>query len=252
MPWQVAAAVVAAVFATSAVSSVFGMAGGMMLMGVLAWLLPVAPAMVLHGAVQATANGYRAWLNRQDVVWPIFLRYCAGSLVAVALMMAVRWLPDKTAVFLLMGAVPFAAWAVPQRWAPDAQRPMAAMLCGLLVTGLQLGGGVAGALLDVFFVRTTLTRHQVVATKAVTQVLSHAAKLAYFGWWLQLAAGDGGALPNWVLAAGMATALAGTLAGKNVLDRLSDAQFRAYTQRLVLAIGGVMLWRGAVLWWRGG
>ena len=50
-------AILATVLATSVLSGILGMAGGMLLMAVLVSLLPVSGAMVLHGAVQAMANG---------------------------------------------------------------------------------------------------------------------------------------------------------------------------------------------------
>ena len=49
-----------ATLATAFLSSIFGMLGGLILMGVLANLLPVSAAMVLHGLIQLTSNGYRA------------------------------------------------------------------------------------------------------------------------------------------------------------------------------------------------
>ena len=60
-------------FATAFLSSIFGMLGGLILMGVLISFLPVGPAMVLHGLIQATSNGYRAWINRKDINWKIIL-----------------------------------------------------------------------------------------------------------------------------------------------------------------------------------
>ncbi len=50
------------VLVSALISGVFGMAGGLTLMGVLAGMLPVATAMLLHGAVQMVSNGYRAFL----------------------------------------------------------------------------------------------------------------------------------------------------------------------------------------------
>ena len=48
-----------ATFATAFLSSIFGMLGGLILMGILISFLSVGPAMVLHGLIQATSNGYR-------------------------------------------------------------------------------------------------------------------------------------------------------------------------------------------------
>lgn len=249
-----AAAIGAVVFLTSAISGIFGMSGGMILMGFLAWVLPVSTAMMLHGATQAAANGYRAVLNRADIDWRIFGRYIIGSMLGLALLTAIAYVPDKVTMYLLLGLVPFAAAAVPQRWALDVTKRGAAEICGFLVTLLNLSAGVAGALLDVFFVRTSLTRHQVVATKAVTQTLSHILKLVYFGLILRVAAGEAAAgagpaavLPWWIFLAVIPLSMAGTTAGKKVLDRMTDSNFRVWSQRITLAIGAVLLWRGLSL-----
>ena len=45
--------------ATSFLSGIFGMAGGMILIGVLLALLPLPEAMVLHGVTQMASNGWR-------------------------------------------------------------------------------------------------------------------------------------------------------------------------------------------------
>jgi hypothetical protein len=57
----------ASVVATSFLSGVFGMAGGMVLMGILLALLSVEKAMVVHGIAQFASNGWRAaiwWRHR--------------------------------------------------------------------------------------------------------------------------------------------------------------------------------------------
>ena len=46
--------------ATSFLSGIFGMAGGMILIGVLLVLLPVQTAMVLHAVTQIASCGWRA------------------------------------------------------------------------------------------------------------------------------------------------------------------------------------------------
>ena len=63
--------IIIATFATAFLSSIFGMLGGLILMGILVSILSVGPAMVLHGLIQTTSNGYRAWLNRRDIKWEI-------------------------------------------------------------------------------------------------------------------------------------------------------------------------------------
>lgn len=253
MSLLLAASIAAVAFITSAISGVFGMSGGMILMGYLAFVLPVSAAMMMHGATQATANGYRAILNWRDIDWKIFGRYLIGALAGLAILTAIAYVPGKVTMYLLLGTVPFLAAALPQRYALDVTKRGAAEICGLLVTLLNLTAGVAGALLDVFFVRTQLTRHQVVATKAVTQTLSHIQKLVYFGIIVREVASDtpgvhaGAELPWWIFVAVIPLSMLGTTAGKRVLDGMTDTNFRLWSQRITLAIGAVLLAQGLAL-----
>ena len=61
LPVLAALAVVAVV--TSLISGIFGMAGGMLLIGFLLFVVPVQTAMVMHGVTQIAANGWRAFLR---------------------------------------------------------------------------------------------------------------------------------------------------------------------------------------------
>ncbi|HWA23372.1 MAG TPA: sulfite exporter TauE/SafE family protein [Caulobacterales bacterium] len=227
----------AAVFGTSVLSGVIGMAGGLLLMGIFTALLPVAAAMVTQGSVQFIANGGRAFLHRRHIQWRIVAIYMAGSLVIAGLLAAAAYQPSKRWVFLFLGLVPLAVWTPKSWFSVDASKPAHALLCSVLVSGFNILAGSAGPLLDVFFVRTSLTRHQIVATKATTQSFSHLTKIAYYGA-LLLGAERGEALPPaWFFAAMIPISFAGTWAGGLVLDRLSDVHFKTLTRWFVTVIG---------------
>ena len=66
-------------FLTAMLSGIFGMAGGLVLMGALAFVLPVSAAFVTHGLLQLVANGWRAVLHRQHLSWPIIWNYALAS-----------------------------------------------------------------------------------------------------------------------------------------------------------------------------
>src|SRR5918993_3020258 len=65
MTFGAAAALAVAVFATSFLSGIFGLAGGLVLMGMLLLFLPVTTPMVLHAITQMASNGSRAFLWRR-------------------------------------------------------------------------------------------------------------------------------------------------------------------------------------------
>jgi len=143
---------------------------------------------------------------------------------------------------------------IPKAWVDiNVERRFQAELCGFLVQTLNTIAGVAGPLLDLFFVKSQLPRQAVVATKAITQVMAHAVKIAFWGWplltLLTAPTGDTmvGLPPLWVFALVIPLSLAGTWLGGLILDRMTDANFRTWTKWIVTATGAVYLWQGVSL-----
>lgn len=218
---------------TSALSAVLGMAGGLVLMAISATLLPVAAAMVFQGSVQLVANGGRALMLWRHIRWRSVGTYAAGAALAMLAMRQVAWRPDADAVLLLLGLTPFAARLLPPF---DFTRRDHAIFCGALVAGVQILAGVAGPLLDVFFVDSPLDRRGVVACKAATQTLSHAIKL---GFWAPLLV-NGEPSPALILGACVAAVL-GTALGRRLLERFSEGSFRKATRWTVMGIGAACI-----------
>lgn len=240
---------IAAAFLTAAISGVFGMAGGLMLKGALALVLPVSATFVTHGLLQLVANGWRAILHRRHVAWPIVAVYALGSLIAAVIMGFIAVEPTKATLYLLMGVVPGLLWIPPTWLRLDAEKPLHAFASGLSVTGLNLTAGVAGPLLDIFFVRTELTRHTIVATKAATQVFAHLAKIVVYGAPL-IALHGKGLPPSWVFVAAVPLSMVGTVVGGRILERMDDVNFKRLSRLIVTATGLVYLAWSAQLYLR--
>jgi uncharacterized membrane protein YfcA len=236
--------ILAGVFVTAFISGVFGMAGGLILMGILALVLPVSAAMVVHGVVQSVSNGWRAILHFRWIDWRILGIYLVGSAAAAGLLAWATFELSKPWLFIALGLVPAVIW-LPKRWVHfDAARPLHAIGCGFSVTGLNVVAGVSGPLLDVFFADTERDRRSIVATKAATQVVSHFVKIAYY----ILPALGAGALPQaqWLFIAAP-LAILGTTLGARFLAMMSDIQFRQWTKWIVSAIGLAYVVRGLLL-----
>lgn len=246
MSAAVALVLLLVVLISATVSGVFGMAGGLVLMGTLALVTPVSAAMVTHGAVQLLSNGWRAVWHRQHVRWRIIAGYGLGSALVASALVTVTYEPSKAWVYLMLGLVPGLAWLPKHRLHLDAARPTHAVACGVTVTGLNVIAGVAGPLLDVFFVRSDLTRHEIVATKAATQAFSHLVKMVFYGVPL-LDAATTGLPPWWFFAAAAPLAMMGAWLGGMVLDRMSDVNFLHATRWIVTAIGALYLIQAATL-----
>ena len=238
--------ILAATFATAFLSSIFGMLGGLILMGILISFLPVGPAMVLHGLIQTTSNGYRAWLNRADINWKIVLTLLIGSSISLIILFFIAFQPSQILVIFALGLLPFIAWAVPKELSLDVTKPIIGVLAGGVVVGTNLIAGVGGPLLDIFFQRVEMTRHQVVATKAVAQTIGHISKIIFFGGLLVSFNTE-----NWpnltFLIFAIILSVIGTTLGKKVLDIIDDAIFFRWTQLIVLSVGGIFIIRGLFL-----
>ncbi len=220
------------------------MAGGLIFMGVIASMMGVAQAMVVHGAVQSVSNGSRALMLRGHIRWDILRHMLIGALPAIALLSLIAFVPSKSALFITLGLLPILLWLPRRLLAFDAERRRDAVLCGALVMGLNLSAGVAGPALDMFFIKTSLRREQIVATKAVAMFGSHMVKIVYFGAALIKASELAGLPPLWVFAVAAPCVIAGTFIGTRILKRLSDVGFRQYTKWLVTVIGAVYVVRG--------
>jgi uncharacterized protein len=90
-PLLTTALVALAVFATSTLSGVFGMAGGLVLLAILLAMLPVATAIAVQGAIQIVANGSRAWFSRAHIDWRVLGVICSGLAAAAVLLYILRY-----------------------------------------------------------------------------------------------------------------------------------------------------------------
>jgi len=232
---------------SSFLSGVFGMAGGMVLLGVLLVFLDVAAGMVLFSVIQFFANAWRAVQWWGFVRWRIFWFYCLGAAVAFVAMRLIEFIPDKALVYLLLGLMPFLVELIPSRARPNIEWRGVPFLTGVLTTIVQFLTGVGGLFLDIFFQKSALDRKTTLATKAVTQTASHVLRAIYF-----ISFGSiGDEIGLWTLMVSIMLAIGGTALAPYVIERISDHDFRQWTRAIIFIISSVYLVRAAWLFWQG-
>src|SRR4051812_20619248 len=136
---------------TAFLSGLFGMAGGLILIGILLALMPLPTAMVLHAITQMASNGWRALLWRRHIRWRPVAVYLVGCALALGTWSITRYVPDKPVALLLLGVTPFMARLMPPSLKPDPESIWQGALYGWLCMGLMLMTGVSGPLMDTFF-----------------------------------------------------------------------------------------------------
>lgn len=234
---------------TAFLSGLFGMAGGLILIGVLLALMPLPTAMVLHAITQMASNGWRALLWRAHIRWRPVANYLVGCAIALAAWSLARY-ADKPTALLMLGATPFMARLLPSNIKPDPDQLWQGSVYGTICMGLMLMTGVSGPLLDTFFLGGDFGRREKVATKAMCQLVSHFTKLIYFGGIIDQAATLDPVLAGVAILASML----GTTLARRILEAMTDQQFVAWSNKLIstiacyyIAYGGWLLVRTPVL-----
>jgi len=221
------AVVWAVAFATSILSAVVGMAGGMTLLAAMLVLMPPLVAIPLHGLIQLASNGSRSVIQRKHARFDIVGRYALLLLPAGILGIWVAQGLPESAIRMAIGVfVLFATWmptALLLGTHPETSDSHRRFVVLGGVTGfLGVTLGATGPLIAPFFLNLGLTRQALVGTKAACQALGHLAKIVIYG-------GIGFAFLDHVplLAGSIVAVIAGTWVGSRVLDRVSERAFVA-------------------------
>jgi uncharacterized membrane protein YfcA len=238
----------ATILATSFIAGVFGMAGGMILLGVLLLYFDVATGMVMFSLLQFSANVSRVTLWRKFILWPVFFQFVAGGAVAFGLMRLIAFIPDKATVYLVLGGMPFLVETLPKTWRPNIEWRYVPYASGFLTTIVLLIAGSGGLFLDVFFQKSQLDRKTTVATKAICHTFGHVFRVGYFA---PLGGIAGATAPLWAIAGAIALAVGGTALAPLVLNRMTDHGFRQWTRAIILGVSASYLARAGWLFWQG-
>ena len=102
---MLASVIVLCVFATSVLSGLVGMSGGVILLALLVATLPTASAMIMHGLIQAVANGSRVWFIRKHVQWHLMPLFFAGVLLVALIFGTTRITWSAPIILIAIGVV---------------------------------------------------------------------------------------------------------------------------------------------------
>ena len=232
-----------AALATSMLSAVVGMAGGIVLLSVMLLFLEPLIAIPLHGVIQLVSNSSRAVIQRKHVRWSIIGSYCVLllplSIVGLGIAQA---LPPPVARVLIGLFVLVATWVPavlmfgshPERTDPHRRF----LLLGGVVGMLHMTVGAVGPLIAPFFLNLGLSRQSIIGTKAVSQALGHVTKILVFGFAGFVFAEY--ALPLVLLCA---MVIAGTWLGSQVLEYVSERWFtRIFKAVLTVVALRLIVW----------
>ncbi|MEZ5989061.1 MAG: sulfite exporter TauE/SafE family protein [Planctomycetota bacterium] len=225
-------------FFGAVLSGFLGMAGGVLLFGVmlLTGMEPVV-AIPVHAAVQIMSNGTRVFALRQHVHWHRARIFVVASLPFPALGLWIAGGLSAEAIKVSIGAMILLMFLGPRRSLAELPERWAFGIAGVLSGTLGVVVGAFGPLLSLFFLRPDWGRHAIISTQAVVQTWGHLQKLIAFAIVGLYDARYRGALfaDLWLVVPMALVTILGTYVGRYLLGRLSEKQFRViYLGVLVL------------------
>ena len=91
-----------------------------------------------------------------------------------------RYVPSTPVALLLLGLTPFMVRLAPKDYRPNPESLRQGSIYGVACMTLILLTGVAGPLIDQFFLGGKLDRREIVATKAICQIFGHSREADLF------------------------------------------------------------------------
>lgn len=231
-----------AIFFTSALTTATGGGGGSLLLALMLQFLTPAAAIPLHGAVQAFANGWRIWLLRENMLWPIILRFGIPMPIGI---MAGLWLfqelPKEWVQILIGSFILFTLFSQSTKLLRHKELPLWSFIpAGVAVGALNIVIGVVGPVLSTLLVGRVSTRQNIVSTTSVFSFLGHSMKVAGFAL-----VGFSFADYAWAIAAMIPSIMLGTYLGRHLLGRISDAFFKRLLRTVLAGLAlKLAIWDG--------
>jgi uncharacterized membrane protein YfcA len=238
----------AAALATSMLSAIVGMAGGIILLSVMLLFLEPLVAIPLHGVIQLVSNSSRTFIQRRHVHWSIIGSYAVLLLPASIVGLHIATALSPPVARLIIGVFVLAATWLPGLLLlgthPERAEPRRRfLLLGGVVGTVNMTVGATGPLIAPFFLNLGLSRQSLVGTKSASQALGHAVKIAVFGF-------AGFAYPEYALVLALLCVLvvAGTWIGSHLLDHVSELWFtRLFKTALTLVALRLVIGEGLAL-----
>ncbi len=216
---------------TSALSGVAGLGGGTILIGVI-YALGLAPveAIPLFAAVQLVSNLTRTAAYIEHVEWRAagwFLLACVPATVLLAPFAA----QINVHVVQLVLAALIGVSLLPTAQAKPLPQRLAFVAAGAVNGTLGMFLGATGLFVGRLFLRPEWPKQRVVATLALTQVFGHGLRVVAYG-----VVGFSVFAKPLVLLPVAASVVVGTLLGKQLNGRLSEAAFRRLFQLILITL----------------
>lgn len=167
-----------AIALASAITSITGMAGGVLMFSAMSVFMPVKPLIAIHGVVQVFNNAARSWFLRSHIRWAMCLPFAFGTAIGAAIttffivQYVGQFFPLLNLVLLIFYTL-FKPKRMPHFKVSNGNFFWVGMATGCM--GIVVGA--IDPLLAVFFMRDDMSKEEVVCNKSVMQMFTHLTKI---------------------------------------------------------------------------
>jgi uncharacterized membrane protein YfcA len=229
----------AASLVTSLIGVFTGAAGGIVLLGLMATVMPPLALIPVHTLVQLGSGATRTMIMWRHVMRPAVLPFIVGSVIGAAA--GARLFVELSTVLLefILGAFILLVTWMPKFGRAGSVRGRFGVL-GFVTTFLGVFVSATGTILAPFIAASTPDRRVHVATMGALMMISHLAKVAAFGF-------IGFAIGRYVplMVAMIAAGAVGNWVGEKALLRTKEQHFRIVLQLALTLLGLRLLWTAA-------
>ena len=207
-------------FFTSALTAAVGVGGGLLMLALMTYLIPISALIPVHGLVQLGSNTGRSYVQRVNIEWRIVRLFLFGSLFgALAGAMLVTQLPTNLLKGILGLFIITIVWAK----LPKLHNPGSTLISlgGLVTTFITMFVGATGPLVAVFMSKLFNEHRTMVATHGATMTVQHSLKVFAFGF-------AGFAFWQWLPLVGLIviSGFIGTKAGTFAMNKLPEKKLK--------------------------
>ena len=178
-------------FITSSISAVIGMGGGIILLGIMAIIIPEGYMVIaLHGIIQLISNTTRTYVFRNHLKNKLIKEFSIGALIGAALSGLIIFLliqfynvnsASEIKVDFLKPIIGiFIIWYLFLK-GPKKEKISKSFVKVGGISGLaSVFVGATGPLIAPFFLKSNLTKENIIANKAACQMITHCTKIPLF------------------------------------------------------------------------
>tara|TARA_X000000950_G_scaffold244013_1_gene299824 strand:+ start:200 stop:919 length:720 start_codon:yes stop_codon:yes gene_type:complete len=223
---------------TSLISGVIGMAGGSILLVLLAFILNPMEIIPLHGVTQLSSNFTRAYILRDKINRPKLMFFGSGAILGGILSsFVIQQFSSPKFFYLGIFAVIMMMLFKPKKLKIHLKDRSFSIL-GLIIGALAPFTGATGPMIAPFIFDSEGEKEKVVATKAAFQCVTHVMKIPIF---ISLSFRYQDYLPHMALL--VCATIMGTKIGTNLLKKTSNQVFNKLFKVLLFGAGIKLLFK---------